>query len=181
MLENANLLLLAHGYDAIGMDHYALSTDGLAIAARRGTLHRNFQGYTTGGDLELLGVGPTAISQFRHLLAQNHRDLKAYYQALEDRQLPVERGLEVRDHDVLERRALIQALMCQFSVNLPLEEFSTELQDLEALASDGLVQLERRDDRLKIRVTTQGRWLIRTIAAVFDPIQRLQASGSRLV
>ena len=176
MLENANQLLLAHGYDAIGMDHYALSTDSLAIAARRGSLHRNFQGYTTGGDLELLGVGPTAISQFRHLLAQNHRDLKAYGRALEAGQLPVE-----RDQDVLERRALIQSLMCQFAVNLPLADFQTELADLQALAADGLVQLKLRQDRLEVTVTTQGRWLIRTIAAVFDPLQRLQASGSRLV
>lgn len=181
MLDNANRLLLACGYDAIGMDHYALSGDSLAIAARQGTLHRNFQGYTTGGDLELLGVGPTAISQFHHLFAQNHRDLKAYYQALEAGQLPVERGLEVRDQDVLERRALIRALMCQFRVDLPLADFQTELGDLQALAADGLVQLEQRQGRLKVDVTTQGRWLIRTIAAVFDPLQRLQASGSRLV
>ena len=181
MLDNANRLLLACGYDAIGMDHYALSGDSLAIAARQGTLHRNFQGYTTGGDLELLGVGPTAISQFHHLFAQNHRDLKAYYQALEAGQLPVERGLEVRDQDVLERRALIRALMCQFTVELPLADFQTELGDLQALAADGLVQLEQGQGRLKVNVTTQGRWLIRTIAAVFDPLQRLQASGSRLV
>ncbi len=181
MLENANRLLLRCGYDAIGMDHYALSTDSLAIAARQGSLHRNFQGYTTGGELELLGVGPTAISQFRHLLAQNHRDLKSYYQALEQGELPVERGLEVRDQEVLERRALIQALMCQFAVNLPLAEFQTELADLQALAADGLLQLEQRNGRLEVNVTREGRWLIRTIAAVFDPLQRLQASGSRLV
>ncbi|MEI6029775.1 MAG: oxygen-independent coproporphyrinogen III oxidase [Synechococcaceae cyanobacterium ELA739] len=181
MLENANRLLLSCGYDAIGMDHYALRTDSLAIAARQGNLHRNFQGYTTGGELELLGVGPTAISQFQHLLAQNHRDLKSYTTALERGELPVERGLAVRDQEVLDRRALIRALMCQFAVNLPLAEFQTELGDLQALAADGLVQLEQRDGRLEVTVTTQGRWLIRTIAAVFDPLQRIQASGSRLV
>ena len=181
MLEDAQQLLCSSGYEAVGMDHYALSGDSLAIAARQGTLHRNFQGYTTGGDLELLGVGPTAISQFHHLFAQNHRDLKAYYQALEAGQLPVERGLEVRDQDVLERRALIRALMCQFTVELPLADFQAELGDLQALAADGLVQLEQGQGRLKVNVTTQGRWLIRTIAAVFDPLQRLQASGSRLV
>ena len=93
----------------------------------------------------------------------------------------MERGLEVRDQDVLERRALIRALMCQFAVNLPLAEFQTELADLELLAADGLVQLDQADGRLAVTVTTQGRWLIRTIAAVFDPLQRLQASGSRLV
>jgi oxygen-independent coproporphyrinogen-3 oxidase len=77
MLEAANQLLTASGYDAIGMDHDALRGDSLAIAAREGKLHRNFQGYTTGGGLELLGVGPTAISQFPHLFSQNQRDLKA--------------------------------------------------------------------------------------------------------
>jgi oxygen-independent coproporphyrinogen-3 oxidase len=77
MLEAANQLLTASGYDAIGMDHYALRGDSLAVAAREGNLHRNFQGYTTGGELELLGVGPTAISQFPHLFSQNQRDLKA--------------------------------------------------------------------------------------------------------
>ena len=87
----------------------------------------------------------------------------------------------MRDQDVLERRALIQSLMCQFAVNLPLADFQTELADLQALAADGLVQLKLRQDRLEVTVTTQGRWLIRTIAAVFDPLQRLQASGSRLV
>jgi coproporphyrinogen III oxidase-like Fe-S oxidoreductase len=77
MLEAANQLLTASGYDAIGMDHDALRGDSLAVAAREGNLHRNFQGYTTGGGLELLGVGPTAISQFPHLFSQNQRDLKA--------------------------------------------------------------------------------------------------------
>jgi len=77
MLEAANQLLTASGYDAIGMDHYALRGDSLAVAAREGNLHRNFQGYTTGGGLELLGVGPTSISQFPHLFSQNQRDLKA--------------------------------------------------------------------------------------------------------
>lgn len=102
MLDAANQLFTADGYDAIGMDHYALRGDSLAIAAREGKLHRNFQGYTTGGELELLGVGPTAISQFNHLFSQNQRDLKAWSAAIEAGQLPVERGLEVHDPVVLD-------------------------------------------------------------------------------
>uniref|UniRef100_UPI0037DA7276 oxygen-independent coproporphyrinogen III oxidase n=1 Tax=Vulcanococcus sp. TaxID=2856995 RepID=UPI0037DA7276 len=102
MLEDAQRLLCSGGYEAIGMDHYALAGDSLAAAARSGRLHRNFQGYTTGGELELLGVGPTAISQFPHLFAQNERDLKAYSAALAEGHLPVERGLVVRDPEVLE-------------------------------------------------------------------------------
>jgi oxygen-independent coproporphyrinogen-3 oxidase len=181
MLEAAHHLLTANGYDAIGMDHYALRGDSLAIAAREGKLHRNFQGYTTGGDLELLGVGPTAISQFPHLFSQNQRDLKAYYAAVEAGQLPVERGLEVRDPAVLERRELIREVMCHFQVCVELERFAREWRDLQALAVDGLVQLSEQGDTGTVRVTAEGRWLIRTIAAVFDPQQRQQARGSRLV
>ena len=178
MLQDANRRLSAGGYDAIGMDHYALRGDALAEAARAGTLHRNFQGYTTGGELELLGVGVTAISQFPHLFSQNLRDLKAYVQAVDSGRLPVERGLVVRDPEVLERRAIIRNLMCRFQEQLDPSRFAAEWADLQALAADGLVELKASG---RIRVTDQGRWLIRTIAAVFDPAQRVQASGSRLV
>jgi len=163
------------------MDHYALAGDSLAVAAREGRLHRNFQGYTTGGELELLGVGPTAISQFPHLFSQNERDLKAYSAALEQGRLPVERGLVVRDPEVLERRELIRQVMCQFAVELDLERFAAEWQQLQALATDGLVELQQEPGIGRVQVTTEGRWLIRTIAAVFDPAQQQRASGSRLV
>jgi oxygen-independent coproporphyrinogen-3 oxidase len=181
MLEDAQRLLCSGGYEAIGMDHYALAGDSLAAAARSGRLHRNFQGYTTGGELELLGVGPTAISQFPNLFAQNQRDLKAYSAALAEGQLPVERGLVVRDPEVLERRELIRQVMCTFSVELELERYALEWQQLQELARDGLVQLSEHSGRGHASVTTEGRWLIRTIAAVFDPAQRQRASGSRLV
>ena len=182
MLEDANQLLCANGYDAIGMDHYALHDDGLAEAAREGRLHRNFQGYTTGGELDLLGIGPSAISQFRHLFSQNERDLKAYGAALAQGQLPVERGLVVTDPQVLQRRELIREVMCQFEVQLPPTGFEQELADFKRLECDGLVCLSQGADGLvTVRVTTDGRWLIRTIAAVLDPNQRRQASGSRLI
>ena len=181
MLEDAQRLLCSGGYEAIGMDHYALAGDSLTVAARNGRLHRNFQGYTTGGELDLLGVGPTAISQFPNLFAQNERDLKAYSTALEQGQLPVERGLVVRDPEVLERRELIRQVMCEFNVELDLERYALEWQQLQELASDGLVHLSEYGGRGQAMVTTEGRWLIRTIAAVLDPAQRHRASGSRLV
>ncbi len=151
------------------------------MAARQGQLHRNFQGYTTGGELDLLGICPTAISQFTHLFSQNQRQLGAWREAIEAGRLPVERGLEVRDAELLERRHLIQEVMCQFEVELNLDRFAQEWADLQVLAADGLVELQRQGERGLLRVTSEGRWLIRTIAAVFDPQQRKQARGSRLV
>ena len=181
MLEDAQQLLCSSGYEAVGMDHYALAGDSLAEAARAGLLHRNFQGYTTGGELELLGVGPTAISQFPHLFTQNERDLKAYTRALAEGRLPVERGLVVKDAETLDRRELIRQVMCEFAATLDLDRFSREWQELQELAKDGLVKLETSGRLGLLTVTTSGRWLIRTIAAVFDPQQQQRASGSRLV
>lgn len=163
------------------MDHYALAGDSLAVAARQGRLHRNFQGYTTGGELDLLGIGPTAISLFPNLYCQNQRDLRAWSRALERGELPVERGLSVQDPEQIERRELIRAVMCQFRVDLDLDRFQQEWSDLQSLAADGLVQLNRQGNRGRVEVTASGRWLIRTVAAVFDPAQRRAASGSRLI
>ena len=181
MLESAARRLGESGYDAIGMDHYALKEDSLAAAARQGRLHRNFQGYTTGGEVELLGVGPTAISQFPHLFSQNQRDLKAYAASIAAGRLPVERGLVVTDPEVLERRELIREVMCHFRVSVDPLRYPREWADLEALAEDGLVRLEHTGSRVLVEVTEAGRWLIRTVAAVFDPSQRRQATGSRLI
>ena len=181
MLDDASQLLGAAGYEAIGMDHYALASDSLAIAARAGRLHRNFQGYTTGGELDLLGLGPSAISQFPHLFSQNQRQLKGYNAALNAGQLPVERGLAVLEPEVLERRALIREVMCHFRVELELDRFASEWRDLQALAADGLVTLSQNGDLGLVEVTAEGRWLIRTIAAVFDPSQRQRARGSLLI
>ncbi|MDP4808923.1 MAG: hypothetical protein NWR31_07105 [Cyanobium sp. MAG_160] len=108
-------------------------------------------------------------------------------QALDEGHLPVERGLVVRDPAVLLRRSIIQSLMCRFAVDFdtialgqPLEarrQFASEWADLQTLEADGLVRLGANS----LEVTEVGRWLIRTIAAVFDPSQRCQASGSRLI
>ncbi|QEY33281.1 oxygen-independent coproporphyrinogen III oxidase [Synechococcus sp. RSCCF101] len=181
MLDIAHSQLLRRGYAAIGMDHYALPEDPLAIAASRNELHRNFQGYTTGRELDLLGIGPTAISMFPTLFSQNQRQLKAYNASLEAGHLPVERGLRVTDPEVLERRGLISELMCHFAVSFDRQRYAAEWQDLEAMAADGLVLLQRDGRQGRAEATEAGRWLIRSIAAVFDPSQRARPSGARLV
>ncbi len=181
MLEQAHRDLLQSDYVAIGMDHYALADDSLAKAALQGDLHRNFQGYTLGGELDLLGVGPTAISQFPHLISQNQRDLKAYTKQIASGTLPVERGIEVRDPELIERQTLIKQLMCKFAITLDRNRFSLEWNELKDLAADGLVELESCGELSQVQVTGEGRWLIRTIAAVFDPQQRRCCSGARLV
>jgi oxygen-independent coproporphyrinogen-3 oxidase len=181
MLDEAHQWLNRHGYAAIGLDHYALEGDSLARAAREGRLHRNFQGYTTGGDLALLGLGPSAISQFPHLFTQNHSDLKAYTAALAQGVLPVARGLVVRDPDVLERRRLIRDVMCRFQTCFDRHRYPLEWEELSALAADGLLHLEDREGLARLEVSREGRWLLRSIAAVFDPGQRGAARGARLV
>ncbi len=191
MLRHAYDTFSGAGYDPIGMDHFALKSDSLALAARQRRLHRNFQGYTTGGELDLLGIGVTAISQFPTLFSQNQRDLGTYLRSLEAGELPVQRGLVVRDPELLLRRRIIQDLMCAFRVDFdgveddlepgrPIDgrrRFAHEWRDLEAMQADGLLRLEPNG----LTVTHEGRWLIRTIAAVFDPQQRQQACGSRLI
>jgi oxygen-independent coproporphyrinogen-3 oxidase len=181
MLEEASLRLCAAGYEAIGMDHYALRDDSLAVAARQGRLHRNFQGYTTGGDLDLVGIGPSAISQFQHLSSQNERNLWAWQRALAEGRLPVERGVRVHDPLVLLRRGIIRDLMCRFQVELPEEGFEEEWAELAELQADGLVRCQPTAEGRRVEVTELGRWLIRTVAAVFDPEQGQRACGSRLI
>ena len=88
---------------------------------------------------------------------------------------------DLEDPEVIERRELIREVMCHFRVGLELDRFQQEWSDLQALAMDGLVRLNREGNRGQVDVTASGRWLIRTVAAVFDPAQRRQASGSRLV
>jgi oxygen-independent coproporphyrinogen-3 oxidase len=136
MLEDAQHWFHEAGHEAIGMDHYALATDSLAIAPRSGRLHRNFQGHTTGGDHDLLGVGPTVISQFPQLMTQNEGDLKAYTAALEEGRLPVERGVVVREREVLERREMIRQVMCEFTPTLELARFCPHARHSRSASSD---------------------------------------------
>lgn len=169
--------LTADGYVFIGMDHFAKPNDELAIAQRAGQLHRNFQGYTTKPESDLLGFGITSISMVQDVYLQNHKRLKDFTQALDQGELPLAKGVQL-SHDDLIRRTVIMELMCEFQVtaadlvekyNLELdlnfdEYFARELAALDALEADGLINRWRDG----FAVTPIGRLLIRNVAAVFD-------------
>jgi oxygen-independent coproporphyrinogen-3 oxidase len=164
---------LGAGYEYIGMDHFALPDDALAVARREGRMQRNFQGYSTRPDCDLVGLGVSAIGRIGDCYYQNTRALPDYQEALEQGRLPVVRGL-VLDRDDLVRRDIIMALMCQGRVEaraierahgLQLAEaFAPELARLERLAADGFVTL----DADAIRVTPAGWYVVRAIAMAFD-------------
>lgn len=169
--------LTQSGYVFIGMDHFAKPDDELAIAQRQQQLHRNFQGYTTKPESDLLGFGMTSISMVQDVYVQNQKRLKDFYRDVDQGRFPIERGVSL-SHDDLIRRAVIMELMCQFQLskdaietkyNLSFEAdfdtyFAAEHGELERLAEDGLVTLSPN----RIEVTPAGRLLIRNIAAVFD-------------
>lgn len=173
--------LTANGYHFIGMDHFAKPTDELTLAQQAGQLHRNFQGYTTQPESDLLAFGMTSISMLHDVYTQNHKRLQDFYRAIDAEQLPIARGVGLSQEDVL-RRAVIMELMCQFELSKGAieakyhlsfdqdfdEYFAPERHQLEALEADGLVRLTPNH----ITVTPAGRLLIRNIAAVFDTYLR---------
>lgn len=173
LLELAIERLLGAGYGHIGMDHFALPEDDLAKAQSRGDLHRNFMGYTTHAECDLVGLGVSAISQIGDSYSQSERDLPAWESAVDAGRLPVWRGLRT-DRDDSIRAEVIQSLMCRGDVLVPaIEErfgidfhayFAPELERLRPLQDDGLVQLDAR----AIRATSRGRLLLRIICACFD-------------
>jgi oxygen-independent coproporphyrinogen-3 oxidase len=170
------------GYAHIGMDHFALPDDPLAVAKRQGRLHRNFQGYSTQSDSDLIGLGVSAIGKVGACYSQNAKTLSAYYDALGRRQFPVERGLALQSDDVL-RRAVIMALMCQGRVEFDSVEtqhgvrmrqhFRSEFERLRLLESQGLVEIEPG----AIQITPLGWYFVRAVAMVFD--RYLQADVQR--
>ena len=173
MLGDAIGRLTAAGFVHIGMDHFARPGDELAIAQRRGRLQRNFQGYSTNAEHDLLGLGASAIGMMGTSYYQNCRSLKDYYARLETGELPVMRGYAMSADDAV-RRCVIQALMCHFQVSKDTIEtawlidfdayFEAESEELRAFEAEGL--LER--DANWITVTPRGRLLIRSICMVFD-------------
>jgi oxygen-independent coproporphyrinogen-3 oxidase len=165
--------LTAAGYQYIGMDHFALADDELAEAQRSGTLHRNFQGYSTHSDSDLVGMGVSAISAMPGGFCQNHVKLEDYYRDLEVPRLPIARGVALNDDDRL-RGEVIQQLICnnrldtrriekQFGIDFE-SYFSPELDQLQLMAEDDLIRVG--DHRLE--VTARGRLLIRNLCKVFD-------------
>ena len=173
LLELAIRRLGAAGYRHIGMDHFALPEDALAVAQRQGRLHRNFQGYSTCAEADLVGLGVSAIGAVGPTFSQNQRALQDYYDCLDRGQLPIMRGLELTADD-LARRAVIQALMCHFALSKESVEiaylinfdryFATELEELREFERLGLITAEEG----WLTVTPGGRPLIRNICMVFD-------------
>ena len=184
MLSGTISALLGEGYAYIGMDHFALPDDALAVAKRQGLLHRNFQGYSTQPDCDLVGLGVSAISRIGATYAQNAKTLAEYEDALRLRQLPVQRGLALTRDDLL-RRAVIMALMCQGRLEFePIEAsylvdvatyFAPEFERLTQLAGQGLVVLEPA----AIQLTPLGWYFVRVVAMVFDRYCQADASRAR--
>ena len=172
--------LMQTGYQFIGMDHFARPDDELAIAQREGVLHRNFQGYTTQGDTDLLGLGVSAISMIGDSYAQNVKELKQYYQLVDERGDALWRGLALTRDDCI-RRDVIKALICNFRLDFSAVEqqwqltfadyFAEDLRLLAPLAKDGLVDIDDNG----IQVTPKGRLLIRNICMCFDVYLRQKA------
>jgi oxygen-independent coproporphyrinogen-3 oxidase len=155
--------LRAAGYRLIGLDHFALPSDELAVAAERGTLGRDFQGYTVARAPDTVALGASAISHLGHAFAQNSKSLGEYEAALEAGRLATERGMWLSADD-RERADVIQSLMCNFRVAVDPSRFAPELARLRPLAADGLVEL----DGGTITVTPRGRTFVRNVALVFD-------------
>ncbi len=178
------LRLTEAGYLYIGMDHFAKPDDELAIAQRRGRLHRNFQGYSTHADADLVALGVSAIGKIGPTYSQNFRDLDSYYQTLDKGTLPILRGLELTQDDLL-RQCIINTLMCHFELFMePVEiaflisfenYFAHELDDLKKMQDDGLLTLGDR----WLSVTPKGRLLIRNICMVFDKYLRVDSDDQR--
>jgi oxygen-independent coproporphyrinogen-3 oxidase len=171
-------------YVYIGMDHFAKPTDDLAVAQRQGRLHRNFQGYSTHADADLVSCGVSAIGAIGATYSQNAKTLDAYYDYLDRNELPIVRGVKLSMDDAL-RRVVIQMLMCNFELSIGSIEtawpitfkdyFAAELVQLQTLAQDGLLTI----DAEWIGVTPKGRLLIRNICMVFDRYLQDRAEPQR--
>ena len=177
------------GYVYIGMDHFALPNDGLAVAKRQGRLHRNFQGYSTQPDCDLIALGVSAIGRVGATYSQNAKTLEEYYDHLDQGRLPVVRGLALSRDDLV-RRTVIMALMCQGELQFESVElaylidfrsyFAAELAALDTLAGQGMVLVSDTG----IQVTPTGWFFVRAVAMVFDrylQTDRNRARFSRII
>ena len=174
----------AAGYQFIGMDHFAKQTDELAVAQNEGHLHRNFQGYTTHGDCDLLGLGVSSISQIGHMILQNEKELKPYYQALTEKQCAITKGITLSADDEI-RATVIKQLICHFELDkgeieqqfaIDFEHyFADSLAALAPLCADGLVEVTKQS----IKVTSSGNLFIRIICMCFDAYLQKQVKNTR--
>lgn len=189
MLSTAISMFLEAGYVYVGMDHFALPDDALATAKREGKLHRNFQGYSTLPDCDLIALGVSAIGRIGQAYSQNAKTLEDYYRLLDAGKLPVARGLQMNDDDRI-RYAVIMSIMCQGHVQFNEIEkcfdidfktyFADELDALIPLEKDGLLKLEAN----ALQVTSLGWYFVRGIAMAFDSYLQAgkhQARFSRII
>ena len=182
MLSRARTIFEEAGYVYVGMDQFALPDDALAVAKRQGRLHRNFQGYSTHPDCDLVGLGISAISRVGPIYSENANTLEDYYDHLNQARLPVVRGLALSRDDLL-RRTVIMALMCQGQLQFePVElaylidfraYFAPELEALRGLVDQGFVTVTESD----VRVTPRGWFFVGAVAMFFD--RYLQADRNR--
>ncbi|NOQ81439.1 MAG: oxygen-independent coproporphyrinogen III oxidase [Methylophaga sp.] len=173
ILQRSIEQLTAAGYVYIGMDHFAKPDDDLAIAQRENKLYRNFQGYSTHSECDLIGLGVTSIGSVGDSYSQNQRTLDEYSNSLQNNELPVFRGFTLNDDDKI-RRVVITRLICHFSLDIPAIEnelnidfndyFSDVIPQLEQFSRDGLVTYTKE----KIEVLPAGHLLIRNICMIFD-------------
>jgi oxygen-independent coproporphyrinogen-3 oxidase len=173
ILQQTIRMLTDAGYVYIGMDHFARPDDELALAQRNGTLHRNFQGYSTRVDCDMIGLGMSAIGRVCDNYSQNVRDMDRYRELLDAGRLPLERGIELEPDDLL-RREIITRLMCDFRLDIPALEskwrfdfgkyFRHEYTELKHMQDDGLLTI----DADSLQVEPAGRLLVRNICMVFD-------------
>ncbi len=172
------------GYVYIGMDHFAKPDDELAIAQREGRLHRNFQGYSTHSDCDLVAVGVSSIGKVGPTYSQNFRELEPYYAALDNNTLPIMRGMELNEDDQI-RREIIQALMCHFEIDKVAfgKEFKIDFDQYFAVEQAELREYEREGlltmSAGHVSVTPKGRMLIRNICMVFDKYLRTRQEHAR--
>jgi oxygen-independent coproporphyrinogen-3 oxidase len=189
MLARSMAAFMGAGYVYVGMDHFALPTDSLAIAKRQGRLHRNFQGYSTQPDCDLIGLGVSSIGRIGATYSQNAKTLEEYYDYLDQGRFPVVRGLALTRDDLL-RRAVIMAIMCQGQVLFESIElahliefrkyFAPEMEALQKLADQGMVTV----DDVGIQVTDMGWFFVRAVAMVFDrylQTDRTRARFSKII
>lgn len=184
MLASSIDAFMNAGYVYVGMDHFALPEDALAVAKRMGRLHRNFQGYSTQPDCDLIGLGVSAIGRVGATYSQNVKTLDEYYDAIDHGHLPVTRGLALTKDDLV-RRAVIMALMCQGEVLFePLEQswlidfrsyFEAELQQLKEMEGQGLVKVGQEG----VEITAMGWFFVRGVAMVFDRYLQLDRNRAR--
>jgi oxygen-independent coproporphyrinogen-3 oxidase len=174
----------SEGYKMVGMDHFAKPEDELFKAIEKGELHRNFQGYTTKGGADLIGVGLTSIGEGKDYYVQNYKDMRSYEEAIDEGRLPVERGIKLTQDDVI-RNAVIMELMSNFKLNIPKiekeyginfqEYFKESLAQLQEFEEAEIVTISKEE----IKASPTGEMLIRNISMVFDAYMNKHADNKK--